>query len=264
MEETSYSLIFRGVISDGQNAETVKKNIAEIFKVSNDKIERLFSGRPVVVKKNVKHDTALKYQSMFQKAGALCAIEPFTVTPDSKAAAKEEPSRTHLGQMVSGTKGRPTEPDFPILPELNVITPKRTKKELCFSPLQSPSISKTGNNLNFNRADMNPVPVEKVELVSVFAEEGKDELIYRIIFFLNDMKRPLLLNTDSIRFNQFPGVRHDITMKSLKNFILYLIHNNPAIIIDKHTEEFLFGNPQNLIVIEPLDFISALGKSIGK
>ncbi|MFC1541632.1 hypothetical protein ACFL50_04185 [Candidatus Latescibacterota bacterium] len=264
MEDISYNLIFRGVISDGQNVETVRKNIAELFKVSEDKVNRLFCGQPVAVKKNVDHVTALKYQSVFQKAGALCAIEPFPLVPDSKESVIKKPSEALSGQTVYATADESRTEALSIPPGLNVISPERTKRELCFSPLQSPSISRTGNELNFNRADMNTVSVERIELVSVFAEEEKDELIYRIIFFLNDMRRPLLLNIDMIRFNQFPGVRHDTTMKSLKNFILYLIHNNPAIIIDKHTEEFLRGNPQNLIVIEPLDFITALGKSIEK
>lgn len=262
MEETSYNLIFHGVIAEGQDAETVRKNIAELFKVSDDKVERLFSGRPVAVKKNVDHVTALKYQSAFKKAGALCSIEPFSVMADKKSSAEEEPSRKTPAQTDSGTIERSTAAGFSIPPGLKVITPERTKRELCFSPLQSPSISRAENDLNFNRADMKHVPTERIKLVSVFAEEVKDELIYRIIFFLNDLKRPLLLNIDAIRYNKFPCVRHDTTMKSLKNFILYLLSNNPNIIIDRHTEEFLHGNQQNLIVIEPLDFITALGKSI--
>ncbi len=261
MEETSYNLIFRGVIADGHDAETVRKNIAELFKVSENKVERLFSGHPVTVKKNIDKATVLKYQSAFKKAGALCSVEPFSDT-DKKSPAEEEPPGTSPDQKVSDAAEGSTAEGFSIPPGLKVILPERTKRELRFSPQQSPSVSSSGNDLNFNRADMKPVPIEKIELVSVFSEEVNDEIIYRIVFFLNGMTRPLLLNVDTIRYNQFPGVRNDTTMKSLANFILYLLCNNPNIIIDRHTEEFLHGNQQNLIVIEPLDFITAMGKSI--
>ncbi|MFC1649948.1 hypothetical protein ACFL2X_00110 [Candidatus Latescibacterota bacterium] len=262
MEETSYNLIFRGVIADGHDAETVRKNIAELFKVSEEKVERLFSGRPVTVKKNVDKATALKYQSAFKKAGALCSVEPFSVAADKKSSAEEKPPGTSPDQKVPDAAEGSAAAEFSIPPGLKVILPERTKRELRFSPQQSPSVSSSGNDLNFNRADMKTIPIEKIELVSVFSEELNDEIIYRIVFFLNGMKRPLLLNVDTIRYNQFPGVRNDTTMKSLANFILYLLCKNPNIIIDRHTEEFLHGNQQNLIVIEPLDFITAIGKSI--
>lgn len=262
MEETSYNLIFSGVIADGHDAETVRKNIAELFKVSESKVERLFSGSQVAVKKNVDKATALKYQSAFKKAGALCSIVPFSDAADKKPADEAAPPGTSADQKVSDVPEGSSAEGFSIPPGLKVILPERTKRELCFSPLQSPSLSISGSDLNFNRVDMKTVPTDRIELVSVFSEEVKDEIIFRIIFFLNGMKRPLLLDVDTIRYNKFPGVRNETTMKSLTNFILYLLNKNPNIIIDRHTEEFLHGNQQNLIAVEPLDFITAMGKSI--
>ncbi|MFC1551473.1 hypothetical protein ACFL6P_02790 [Candidatus Latescibacterota bacterium] len=247
MENVSYNLIFHGVFADGHDAETVRKNIADLFKVSDKKVERLFSGSAVTVKKNVDHATALKYQTAFKNAGALCSIEE--VPPDTLQHEPTTPESTDVKKLS-------------IPQNLKVVTPERTRRELRFSPLQVPSITSTGTDLNFSRADMKPVPLGDVELISVFSEEEKDEIVYRIVFFLKETKRPLMLNVDTIRFNQFPGVRKNTTMKSLRSFILYLVTTNPHIIIDRHTEEFLHGNQQNLIVIEPLDFITALGKSL--
>ena len=38
MEETSYNVIFRGEITEGQDIEKVRQNLAELFKVNSEKI----------------------------------------------------------------------------------------------------------------------------------------------------------------------------------------------------------------------------------
>ena len=71
MEKASYNIIFRGEIAEGKDIGEVKKNLASLFKVNDEKIEKLFSGRPVNIKKNVEQSTALKYKAAIEKAGAL-------------------------------------------------------------------------------------------------------------------------------------------------------------------------------------------------
>ncbi|MFC1561239.1 hypothetical protein ACFL4V_02055 [Candidatus Latescibacterota bacterium] len=264
MEETSYSVIFRGEIAEGQDIEEVKKNLAELFKVKSEKIERLFSDKPAIIKKNVDHTTAMKYKSTLEKVGALCSIVPSPgetdVKPFEEAESEKKPSQSpDIKESESATA-----PALSIPPSLNVISPEHTLRELCFSPMQCPSISRAGNNLNFNRADIKNIQIDTILLVSVFAEEEPAGLVYRLVLFLKDFKRPFISNVDTIRYNDFPGVKYETTLKSFRNFILYLLNKNPDIIIDKHTEEFLQGNEQNLLAVEPLDFITSLGKSLEK
>lgn len=97
-----YQLVFNGTLSDGQNQGDVKRNLASLFKIGETKVEQLFNQLPVVVKKNVDYDSALKYQQALRKAGAVCQLEetiknieppvmekvappPLTYTPDLSA-----------------------------------------------------------------------------------------------------------------------------------------------------------------------------------
>ncbi len=74
MNMTRYKIIFTGQIIEGNDIEEVKDRIASHFKIGEEKIERLFSGRPVLIRKNVDFIAAKRYQNIFQKAGALCQV----------------------------------------------------------------------------------------------------------------------------------------------------------------------------------------------
>lgn len=74
MSSITYKLVFEGKIAGGQTAEDVKRNLISLFKSNARQIERLFSNPPVVIKREINHATALKYQKAFEKAGALCRI----------------------------------------------------------------------------------------------------------------------------------------------------------------------------------------------
>jgi len=159
MENEFYNLIFHGVIADGHNAETVRKNIAELFHISEKKVERLFNGTAVTVKKNVDHTTALKYQAAFKKAGALCSIEEVSADTAQKLPDKKTIPQSSPAESESDTPDKSAVKELSIPQNLAVATPSRTKRDLRFSPRQAPSITTTGNELNFSRADMKPVPL---------------------------------------------------------------------------------------------------------
>lgn len=75
MADKRYNLVLYGEISKGQNLENVEKNFATITKLDKERVKRLFAGPPVVIKREIDHDTAVKYMSVFKKAGAICKIE---------------------------------------------------------------------------------------------------------------------------------------------------------------------------------------------
>lgn len=97
-----YQLVFNGTISEGQNLDKVKRNLASLFKINEAKVDQMFDRLPIVVKKNVDYDSAMKYQHALRKAGAICQLEettgfielpikekaappPMTYTPDMSA-----------------------------------------------------------------------------------------------------------------------------------------------------------------------------------
>ncbi len=74
--DTQYKVVFSGEIAEGQDVESVKADVAALYKVSVEKCEELFSGRRVTVKDNLDAQTAQKYKDVFEKTGAICRIEP--------------------------------------------------------------------------------------------------------------------------------------------------------------------------------------------
>lgn len=75
MADHCYKLTFRGEIAEGRQMDEVKENLSTLFKMSGEKIEGLFSGRPVTIKRDMDHETACKYWMTLQKAGVLCSVE---------------------------------------------------------------------------------------------------------------------------------------------------------------------------------------------
>ena len=75
MPEERYRISYRGKVAQGRNVEEVKRNLKSLFKLSNAKVEKLFSGKAFVVAKNVDYDSAMRYKMAFETAGAVCRVE---------------------------------------------------------------------------------------------------------------------------------------------------------------------------------------------
>ncbi|MFK7730799.1 MAG: hypothetical protein AB8B48_04175 [Pseudomonadales bacterium] len=78
MADSDYRVVFEGQIAEGFSIGMVKKNLAKLFKADADRIATIFSGQAVVLKRNIDHPTALKYQAVLQKAGAVTALKSAT------------------------------------------------------------------------------------------------------------------------------------------------------------------------------------------
>jgi hypothetical protein len=71
-----YRVVFRGEIEPGFDIDVVKINLAQLFKTSPERIEKLFSGKQVTLNNNLDEILAQNYASELQTAGALCIVEP--------------------------------------------------------------------------------------------------------------------------------------------------------------------------------------------
>ena len=71
-----FQLVFSGEVLDGQHPAVVKKRLANLLKLDDNKIGVLFSGNSVVVKKSVDKATAAKYLAAFKKSGASLLVKP--------------------------------------------------------------------------------------------------------------------------------------------------------------------------------------------
>ncbi len=88
MAEDLFNIVFKGELVRSFEIDTVKKNLGQLFKIDGAKVDALFSGRAVVLKRNLNFENANKYRVAIKKAGARVDVEPVSA---EKTAAAETP-----------------------------------------------------------------------------------------------------------------------------------------------------------------------------
>jgi hypothetical protein len=91
MSDQLFEVAFSGKISAGANMGEVKARIAKMFKADNAKLAQLFSGKRIVIKKNIDRATAAKYKTALNRAGAECEVKLIGGAP---AAATARPAKS--------------------------------------------------------------------------------------------------------------------------------------------------------------------------
>ena len=95
MSEKLYVIEFAGKIIPGWEVEEVKANLAKQLKADESTLNRLFSGKRLVIKKNVNPQNAFKINEAFKNAGADLIL---TEIPGSSPAAPPPlPAEKSLG-----------------------------------------------------------------------------------------------------------------------------------------------------------------------
>lgn len=74
MDTTLYKVVFDGQTQPDYPPEQVKRNLTFLFRAQTPQIEQLFSGQPVIVKKNLNRSEAKQYEETITRAGAVCRI----------------------------------------------------------------------------------------------------------------------------------------------------------------------------------------------
>jgi len=72
--ETKFKIVFEGEIRAGEELNTVKQRVAELFRVETPKIEPLFCGHPVVIKNVDELAKGMKYVEVLRQAGVISRI----------------------------------------------------------------------------------------------------------------------------------------------------------------------------------------------
>lgn len=98
MSDSEFDIIFRGDIVLGHQLAEVKLRLQQLFKADTAKIDTLFTGRPVPLKRNLDHPTATKYREALLKAGAMVELCPSDKSPANAPRQLVAPTR---GQAVA-------------------------------------------------------------------------------------------------------------------------------------------------------------------
>jgi hypothetical protein len=92
-----YDVLFRGDIVPGRRLDDVKARVQALFQVDEGRLAGLFSGRPVVIRRNLDGAEAERYRGVLADAGAVVELRPVsgssegaeaptTVTPQAPTA----------------------------------------------------------------------------------------------------------------------------------------------------------------------------------
>ncbi|OUS06571.1 hypothetical protein A9Q81_03335 [Gammaproteobacteria bacterium 42_54_T18] len=96
MDNVLYDIFFRGGVMPGESIDIVKGNLAKLFKANSTQIDAMFSGKAIVIKKNLSKSAALQYQSAMEKAGAKVILrekpgDPKNSKPNPATSAAAKP-----------------------------------------------------------------------------------------------------------------------------------------------------------------------------
>lgn len=108
MGDIRYRVIFKGEAAPGEDVNEVKTKVASIFKADQEKIERLFSGATIVIKKDADLETCEKVSNAIKKAGAVSYIEEERPTDadDMKPSQDKEPLPPPLPPRRASDEGQ--------------------------------------------------------------------------------------------------------------------------------------------------------------
>lgn len=105
MSDARFNLVFNGELVAGASPDAVKQNLAKLFKLDPARVEAMFSGKPVVLKKDADQATAMKFRAVLRQAGAQVRMEPVGAVEEVSAAPAPpvEPAAAESSTAVSAS-----------------------------------------------------------------------------------------------------------------------------------------------------------------
>jgi hypothetical protein len=76
-----FDIQFSGELAEGADPCATRERLRDLFKLSPETVERLFSGRPVVIKRDLDEVAAARYRAAFSEVGAVLRLTPLTLPP---------------------------------------------------------------------------------------------------------------------------------------------------------------------------------------
>jgi hypothetical protein len=108
MSDQLFEVAFSGQISEGENLEEVKARVGKIFNADDAKLAQLFSGKRIVIKKNIDQATAAKYKTALNRAGAECEVsssgDAAPVAQTATAAPADAPTQSAAASTASSVE----------------------------------------------------------------------------------------------------------------------------------------------------------------
>lgn len=88
MADAELAVVFRGRVIEGTDPVTVRANLAKLFNADAARIEKMFSGSAVVIKRGLDPEGAEKYRAALARAGAEVELVDLARAAPAAAAAQ--------------------------------------------------------------------------------------------------------------------------------------------------------------------------------
>ncbi len=109
MSDQLFEVAFSGQISEGANADEVRAKLGKMFNADDAKLDQLFSGKRIVIKKNIDQATAAKYRTALNRAGAECEVKPLGGAAAATPAPAAEKPAAEPGSAGSAPAAAPAQ-----------------------------------------------------------------------------------------------------------------------------------------------------------
>lgn len=103
----TYNVVLTGELVDGFELDQVKGNMGTLFKLNEEKVNGLFSGKPVVLRRSVDKPKALKLRSAVTKAGAKVAIKIARATATQGTTSQSTESKKTASKKTASKNAKP-------------------------------------------------------------------------------------------------------------------------------------------------------------
>ena len=154
MNNHQYSVVFDGEKVPDSELFGVKQRLREVFKADRARIETLFTGKPVAIKRNLDRDSALKYQHMLKKIGievTLVEARATAATNQAKQAQTPTFSLAPLGSDLIESAGETAQNRPALLPTDHIdLAPQKGHLLKADERRQEPAAKLTGEYSEWN------------------------------------------------------------------------------------------------------------------
>ncbi|HEY6130714.1 MAG TPA: hypothetical protein VIV27_01785 [Halioglobus sp.] len=108
--EERYNVYFAGQVIDGFELDSVRDQLAKVFKADHATLDKLFSGKAQLIKRDCDKATALKYKETMERAGAVPLIKIAESTSTSTQA--KPPGVMTAAERIAALAAAPDEVRF--------------------------------------------------------------------------------------------------------------------------------------------------------
>lgn len=166
MSSETYDLVFSGELVRGADPADARRKLGALFKISEAKVEVLFSGKPVTLKKSLDFATATKYRVAIKKAGCRVDLVENKAKVETPAGGNQGKA-VFAAQELSSQQAAPAKPQTVSKPANDAaveapLSPPNSRPAQ--APVSSPQVESKVEAVVESRNDSPPLPVvEEVE-----------------------------------------------------------------------------------------------------